>query len=249
MNSNNVIPTAHINAKKDQIAKVVLMPGDPLRAKYIAENYLQDFTQVNSVRNMLMFTGKYQGQEITIASSGMGMASMGIYSYELFKFYDVDCIIRIGSAGSYRSEINIYDLINAESAYSESTYAKYAADFQEDTIKSTEKIFNIINQVAAADKIALKAGLVHSSDVFYRCQQDEWKTNEKIKQCLAVEMEAFALFSNARYLQKDAACLLTISDSFITQKAITADLRATSFNKMMQLALDSAIAYMKERKA
>lgn len=248
MNSDNLIPTAHINAKKEQIAKIVLMPGDPLRAKYIAENYLQEVKQVNSVRNMLMFTGKYQDQELTIASSGMGMASIGIYSYELFKFYDVDCIIRIGSAGSYQQSIKIYDLINVESAYSESTYAKYAASIEADTIKSSERIFKLINKVAADGKIDVKLGLVHSSDVFYRANKDEWKTNEKIKQCLAVEMEAFALFSNARYLQKDAACLLTISDSFITQEAISADLRQTSFNQMMMLALDSAVAYMKERK-
>ncbi|MBE4704323.1 purine-nucleoside phosphorylase [Spiroplasma platyhelix] len=248
MNSENLIPTAHINAKKEDIAKVVLMSGDPLRAKYIAENYLQEVSQVNSVRNMLMFTGKYQDQKITIASSGMGIASMGIYSYELFKFYDVDCIIRIGSAGSYQKEVKIYDLVNVESVYSESTYAKYATNFDQNMIKSSENIFNLISKVATDDKIDLKSGLIHCSDVFYRANKDEWKTNEKIKSCLAVEMESFALFSNAKYLKKDAACLLTISDSFITQEAIAADLRETSFNKMMQLALDSAVAYMKERK-
>lgn len=247
MKSGDLIPTAHINAKKEEIAKVVLMPGDPLRAKYIADTYLAAVKQVNSVRNMLMFTGTYQGHEVTIASSGMGMASIGIYSYELFKFYDVDCIIRIGSAGSYQQDIKIYDLVNTESAYSESTYAQYATDFHEDTIKSSSNIFNLINKVAEKDHIKVKSGLIHSSDIFYRANPDEWKTNPKIKSCLAVEMEAFALFSNARYLKKEAACLLTISDSFITQQAIAADLRQTSFNQMMKLALDTAVAYLTER--
>lgn len=246
--SDNLIPTAHINAKKEQIAKVVLMPGDPLRAKYIAENYLQDVSQVNSVRNMLMFTGKYQDQEITVAASGMGMASIGIYSYELFKFYDVDCIIRVGSAGSYQEDINIDDIINTSAAYSESTYAKYAANYQADTIDSSQEVFNLINQVAKEQNLPIKTGLIHSSDVFYRANPNEWKTNPKINSCLAVEMEAFALFSNAQFLKKDAACILTISDSFVTQKAITADLRETSFSKMMILALDTAVTYLKERK-
>lgn len=247
MNRESLVPTAHINAKQGDIAKVVLMPGDPLRAKYIAENYLQDVQQVNSVRNMLMYTGKYQDQAITIASSGMGMPSIGIYSYELFKFYQVDCIIRIGSGGSYQADVHVYDIINADQVYSESTYAKYAANFDQDMIASVGAIKDVINKVAQEKNLAVKTGLIHSSDIFYRAQQDEWKTNSKIKQCLAVEMEAFALFANAKFLQKDAACLLTISDSFITQETITAELRQTSFNKMMELALDAAVAYIKER--
>lgn len=248
MNNQSLIPSAHIKAKKEQVAKTVIMPGDPLRAKYIAENYLQDVEQINSVRNMFMYTGTYQGTKITIAGSGMGMPSIGIYSYELFKFYDVDCIIRIGSAGSYQKDLNVYDVVNVDSAYSESTFGKYAANFNEDTIKSSEIIKNVISKTAEKNKIHLKTGLIHSSDIFYRANSDDWKTNPKINQCLAVEMESFALFANAMFLKKDAACILTISDSFITKEAISADLRETSFNKMMLLALDSAIAYQQERK-
>lgn len=248
MNNENLIATAHITARKDQVAKIVIMPGDPLRAKYIAEKYLQEVEQINNVRNMFMYTGKYQGKKITIAGSGMGMASIGIYSYELFKFYDVDCIIRVGSAGAYQKNINIYDLINVDAAYSESTYAKYAINYQQDIIESTKAIKDIITQVAKIKKIDLHTGLIHSSDVFYRANNDEWKIDQKINQCLAVEMESFALFANAMYLKKQAACILTVSDSFITKEAISANLRETSFDKMIFLALESAlIIYNKER--
>lgn len=243
MSNENLVPTPHINARKDQVAKIVLMPGDPLRAKYIAENYLQEVVQINTVRNMFMYTGKYKDQDITIAASGMGMASIGIYSYELFKFYDVDCIIRIGSAGAYQKDINIYDIVSASAAYSESTFAKYAANIDEEIIQSSETIKNMIDKVALANKIKVKSGLIHSSDIFYRANPNEWKTNSKINQCLAVEMEAFALFANAKHLNKHAATILTISDSFITKESIAADLRETSFNKMMLLALETAVAF------
>ena len=243
-----LIPTAHINAKSNEIAKVVIMPGDPLRAKFIAENFLQDYKQVNNVRNMLMFTGKYKNRFVTIAASGMGMPSIGIYSYELYKFYDVNCIIRVGSAGAYHPDIKVYDVINATKVYSESTFAKYAANLEFNEINASSNIVTIINEVAQktdkeiiGDKINLKTGLIHSSDVFYRAQKAE--SNSVLKSCLAVEMEAFALFANAKYLHKDAACLLTISDSFVTGESISAHLRETSFKKMMLLALDAALAY------
>lgn len=241
MSNGNLIPTPHISAKKDQVAKVVLMPGDPLRAKYIAENYLEKAEQINSVRNMFMYTGEYKGQKVTVAASGMGMASIGIYSYELFKFYDVDYIIRIGSAGAYQKELNIYDIVNVSAAYSESTFAKYAANIDTDIIQASENIKDTINKAANNNNITIKTGLIHSSDIFYRINRDEWKTNPKINQTLAVEMEAFALFANAKQLNKSAGCILTISDSFITKESIAADLRETSFNKMMMLALETAI--------
>lgn len=246
MNSENMIPTPHIKAQKDQIAKVVIMPGDPLRAKFIAENFLEKPQLVNNIRNMLMYTGQYKGKKITVAASGMGMASIGIYSFELFKFYNVDCIIRVGSAGSYQKDVNIYDVINVKEAYSESTFAKYAAGFKGDIINSTSDIFNTINESGKklSESINLKTGIIHSSDVFYRLKKDEWTTDNKIKKCLAVEMESFALFANAKHLKKSAGCLLTISDSFITGESISAELRETSFKKMMQLALESAIAFM-----
>lgn len=247
MNIKEKIPTPHISAKSDQIAKIVIMPGDPLRAKYIANNFLQDCIEISNVRNMLMFTGKYQGQRITIAASGMGMPSIGIYSYELYKFYDVDCIIRIGSGGSYQADIKVYDIINATKAYSESTFAKYAANINENQIAAVGSISNIINKVAANKKINLKSGLVHSTDIFYRAHEAN-ENNAFLKKCLAAEMEAFALFANATYLQKNAACLLTISDSFITGESISSTLRETSFNKMIVLALEAAIAYYQEKR-
>lgn len=257
MENNNFTPTVHIKANKNQVAPIVLMPGDPLRAKYIAENFLQDVVEINHVRNMLMFTGTYQGKRVTIAGSGMGMPSIGIYSYELFKFYDVACIIRIGSMGSYQEHINVYDLINVTEAYSESTYAHYAAGFKSDTIASSKDINQLISQVAKKldqtekfqhDKINLKTGLIHSSDVFYRANGDEWKTNPKIKATLGVEMESFALFANAKYLNKSAGCILTVSDSFTTSESIDANMRETNFKKMMILALESAVSYYQERK-
>lgn len=210
---------------------------------------------------MLMFTGKYKEHNITIAASGMGMPSMGIYSYELYKFYDVDCIIRVGSAGSYRKDIKVYDIINTTEAYSESTFAKYAANIDKQQIEAVGTISKTINKVAQtidnefnakqsshiiSEKLNLKSGLIHSSDVFYRVNNYDYKENPLIKQCLAVEMESFALFANAKYLGKNAGCLLTISDSFVTGESISSTLRETSFKKMMILALESAVAHYEE---
>lgn len=248
MSDKNLIPTAHIAAKKEQVAKFVIMPGDPLRAKYIAQNYLQDVEQINSVRNMLMFTGKYKGHLVTIASSGMGTASMGIYAYELFKFYDVDCILRIGSAGSYKKEVNIFDIINVEASYSESTFAKYATGFKENIIKSSEEIKDLINKVAQKDNIKIKVGLIHTTETFYPSNVDDWKVNSITSKCLAVEMESFALFAVAGFLKKLAGCLVTISDSFISKETISSNSREVSFNKMMVLALDSALTFYEESK-
>lgn len=264
MKTTKTTPTPHIKAETGQIAKVVIMPGDPLRAKYIATNFLQDWTQVNSVRNMLMFTGKYKGHNITIAASGMGMPSIGIYSYELYKFYEVDCIIRVGSAGAYQKDIKVYDILNVTKSYSESTFAKYAANIDENQISAVGTIYETINKTAKTidanfnnhkikavdclltEKLNLKNGLIHSSDIFYRADQDDRHEDPMISKCLAVEMESFALFANAKYLKKNAACLLTISDSFVTGESISADLRETSFRKMMILALESAIAHYVE---
>ncbi|WP_308150182.1 purine-nucleoside phosphorylase [Spiroplasma sp. AdecLV25b] len=264
MKTTKTTPTPHIKAETGQIAKVVIMPGDPLRAKYIATNFLQGWTQVNSVRNMLMFTGKYKGHNITIAASGMGMPSIGIYSYELYKFYEVDSIIRVGSAGAYQKDIKVYDILNATKAYSESTFAKYAANIDENQISAVGTIYETINKTAKTidanfnnhkikavdclltEKLNLKNGLIHSSDIFYRADQDDRHEDPMISKCLAVEMESFALFANAKHLKKNAACLLTISDSFVTGESISADLRETSFRKMMILALESAIAHYVE---
>lgn len=230
--------TPHIEAKKEDIAKTVLMPGDPLRAKMIAENYLSDYKLVNNVRGMLAFTGYYKGKKVTVMGSGMGMPSMGIYSYELFKFYDVENIIRVGSAGSYTSDLNLYDIVLASDSYSESSYAFVQNDYKENIIEAS-KILNekIINAATQLNK-KVRIGRIHSSDVFY-------KENNKFQElldnygCLAVEMESFALFHNAKLFGKNASCLLTISDSLVTREETTPEERQNSFTEMIEIALET----------
>ena len=233
--------TPHIKAKKEEIAPVVLMPGDPLRAKYIAESFLDNYKLVNEVRNMFMYTGEYKGKRITIAGSGMGCPSIGIYSYELFKFYDVETIIRIGSAGSYDPNVKIYDLVNASKVYGENSYAKIVADIDEQVITAPGKIYEVINETAQEINQPVVTGTIHSSDVFYRKHPDDWKKIHDQYQAICVEMESFALFANAIALKKNAACLLTISDSLVIGESTSPEERQTNFVKMMKLALESAI--------
>lgn len=231
--------TPHISAKKEDIASVVLMPGDPLRAKYIAENFLENPKLVNEVRNMFMYTGTYKGKKITIAGSGMGCPSIGIYSYELFKFYDVEAIIRIGSGGSYVKELNVYDTFNVKDAFGESDYAKIAANIDKRIVPSTLDLYELINSTAKELKIKLQTGTAHSSDVFYRFNDSMKFAKENNLQI--VEMESYALFANAIATNKKAACLLTVSDSFVTKEATTAEERQVKFKDMMTLALETAL--------
>lgn len=231
--------TPHIKAKPGEIAKTVLMPGDPLRAKYIAENFLEEYKQVNDVRNMFFFTGKYKGKEITIAASGMGCPSIGIYSYELYNFYGVENIIRIGSAGSYEKDLKLYDVLLATSAYSDnSSFAKLVLNEDINEIAGSEELNNKIRKVAKTQGFDLKEGKVHSSDVFYSSRSLEKTIQES--QARAVEMESFALFVNAKKLNKKAACILTISDNLITKEETSAEERQNNFKKMMELALELA---------
>lgn len=232
--------TPHNEAKKEDIAKVVLMPGDPLRAKYIAENFLENYTVVNSVRGMLAYTGEYKGKRITVMGHGMGIPSVGIYSYELFKFYDVDCIIRIGSCGSYKEDVNLLDVILVDSAYSESTYALVQSGFTGNMIKSNEELTNKIKETASGVNIDVKYGNIHSSDVFYSDTTDINVLTEKYG-CVGVEMEAFALFHNANVLNKKAACILTVTDSLVKEGELNADERRTSLNSMIKLALETTL--------
>ncbi len=234
------MPTPHIEAEKKEIAKVVLMPGDPLRAKFIAETYLEDVTCFNHVRNMLGYTGTYKGKKISVMGSGMGMPSIGIYSYELFSQYDVDVIIRVGSAGSYAIQAKVYDVILVSEAYSESNFAKVQNGYDKQYTYPSTSLNNKIKEVAKQRNIPLQEGCIHSSDVFY--QEDKSPYHEKLHQtygCIGVEMESFALFHNAKVLNKKAACLLTISDSFVEKQATSAKERETSFTVMMELALES----------
>lgn len=235
--------TPHINAKKEDIASVVLMPGDPLRAKFIAETFLENYKLVNEVRNMLMYTGIYKGKRITIAGSGMGCPSIGIYSYELFKFYDVDAIVRVGSAGAYSANLKIYDIFNVKEAFGENQFAKLVAGIDTDTMKSTDELYELINKTAEELNMDLKKGRCHSSDVFYRLGDSlEFAKKHNLD---VVEMESYALFSNAVATGKKAACLLTISDSFVTHEVTTAEERQNNFLTMMKLGLEAVVKIAK----
>ncbi len=234
--------TAHIEANKGEIAKVVLMPGDPLRAKYVAETFLEDVKQFNTVRNMFGYTGTYKGHEVSVMGSGMGMPSIGIYSYELYTQYGVEKIIRIGSAGSYDPELNVYDVIITDNAFSDSSYAFVQNKDERDTLPATESLNKLLFEAAEELNIPVQRGTIHSSDVFYRdVEADYWKKFLTEKGARCVEMESFALFHNANVLNKEAACVLTISDSFVTQEATTAEERQLSFTNMMEIALEAAI--------
>ncbi len=234
--------TPHNQAEKGEIARTVLMPGDPLRAKFIAETYLENVKVFNSVRNMLGFTGRYKEKEVSVMGSGMGMPSIGIYSYELYTKYDVENIIRIGSAGSYCDELKVLDLVLADSAWSESSFAKVQGGVEDDVMYPDPELNELICNTAKSLGKQITPCRIHSSDVFYReAGVDDYRAIYRKHGCLCVEMESFALFHNARVLEKRAACLLTISDSFTSHLELSAKERQTSFHDMMQVALESAI--------
>lgn len=230
--------TAHNEAEKGEIARIVLMSGDPLRARHIAQTYLDQPVQFNAVRGMLGYTGEYRGRKVSVMGSGMGMPSIGIYSYELFRFYDVDAIIRVGSAGAYVSELNLFDLVLVDSAWSESTYALAQSGESQDVQQPDPQLNEIIRSAAHKLQVPLHEGRIHSSDVFYH-EQDEL-ARYRSHGCVCVEMESFALFHNARVCGKQAACLLTISDSLISGVQTSAAQRERAFGQMMETALESA---------
>ncbi|MBE5889812.1 MAG: purine-nucleoside phosphorylase [Lachnospiraceae bacterium] len=234
--------TPHNGAEKGDFAKTVLMPGDPLRAKFIAENFLEDIKLVTSVRNVFGYTGTYKGFPVSVMASGMGMPSIGIYSYELYSQYGVENIIRVGSAGSYVEDLHIFDVVLAESAYSASSFARVQNGTTDDVMYPSKELNDTIIAAAKDLDIPLKLERIHSSDVFYEetCTGsfERYVTDHGAK---AVEMESFALFHNANVLGKNAACILTISDSFVLDEETTAEQRQNSFTTMMKLALEAAI--------
>ncbi len=235
------VPTPHIEAKKGDIAKTVLMPGDPLRAKFIADTYLENVKRFNTVRNMFGYTGTYKGKRISVMGSGMGMPSIGIYSYELYNFYDVENIVRVGSCGAYDAALKLYDVLLTTRAYSESSYAKTQSGDYDDAYTYPSDALNAkLEASAQALKIPITKGTIHSSDVFYRENFDDFKTIRDEHGAIAVEMEAFALFHNARITHKHAACLLTVSDSLVTKEATSSEARQNAFTKMMEIALSLA---------
>jgi purine-nucleoside phosphorylase len=232
-------PTPHIGAKVGEIAKTVLMPGDPLRAKFIAENFLEDVILFNSIRNMVGYTGTYKGKRISVMGGGMGMPSIGIYSYELFNFYDVDNIIRIGTAGSMSENVKVRDVVIALGASTNSNYAaQYCLPGTFAPIASFDLVSSAVN-VAKEKNINAVVGNILSSDTFYcadKTATEKW-TSMGI---LAVEMEAAALYMNAAQAKKNALCLLTISDSLVTGESLSAEDRQISFTDMMEIALEIA---------
>lgn len=232
--------TPHNEAKKDEIAKIVIMPGDPLRAKYIAENFMEDAKLVNKVRGMYAYTGKYKGKTLTVMAHGMGIPSMGIYSYELYKFYDVDTIIRIGSCGAYIKELNLKDTVLIEEAYSESSYAKIQNGSEYNLIKSDNELNEQIEKIAKEINIKLRSIKVYSTEAFY---SDLVKPEEMYNKygCSAVEMETFALFHNAKVLNKKATCIATITDSLVSKEEMSPNERQTALTDMITLALETAI--------
>jgi purine-nucleoside phosphorylase len=236
-----MIPTPHIELKnKNEIAKTVLMPGDPLRAKFIADTFLSNVIQFNSVRNILGYTGNYKEKRISVMASGMGMPSIGIYSYELYKFYDVENIVRIGSCGGYTPDVKLYDVILAKDAWSESNYAKVQGGYESDIIESTPELNQRLIKYAKELNIPIHIERIHSSDVFYRENFEEYKEIHEKYGCAAVEMESFALFHNAKVLGKNAACLLTVSDNLATHEETTSEERQNAFTSMMKIALEMA---------
>lgn len=229
--------TPHNAAEKGQIAKTVLMPGDPLRAKYIAETYLENPVCFNEVRNMLGYTGTYQGKEISVMGGGMGMPSIGIYSYELYHFYDVDNIIRVGSAGAMQDDVNVMDIVIAMGTC---TNSNYADQYQIPGTFAPIPDYGLLEKaVGAARKRGanVKVGNVLSSDVFYNDMED---FNDRFRRMgvLAVEMEAAALYMNAARAGKKALCILTISDHLYKEAALSAKERETGFRQMMEIALE-----------
>ena len=235
--------TAHIESKKEDIAEVVLMPGDPLRAKYIAENFLTDYKLVNKVRNMFGYTGYYKGKRVTVFASGMGIPSIGIYSYELYKFYDVKKIIRIGTSGSFNKDIKVLDVVLSEGAYCKSYFDQLFDGNDINYIKSSPSLNENIKTAAKLANITLKIGKTITSDVFdlYSSSMEKFKANYPEEDYLAVEMEAFGLFYMANRLGKEASCLMTVVDSFYDKKSLTSEEREQSLNQMITLALEAAI--------
>lgn len=232
-------PTPHNSAKPGDIAKTVLMPGDPLRAKYIAETYLEDVTCFNTVRNMFGYTGTYKGKRVSVMGGGMGIPSIGIYSYELYSFYGVDNIIRIGSAGGLTDGIKARDIVIAQGAC---TNSNYADQYKLPGTFAPIADFNLVKKaVEAAENREVKTvvGNVLSSDVFYSADS---KANDKWRDMgvLCVEMEAAGLYMNAAHLGKKALAILTISDHLYTGECLSAEERQNTFNDMMEIALEIA---------
>lgn len=238
--------TPHNEANLGDISKTVIMPGDPLRAKYIAEKFLNDYRLVNQVRGIYAYTGNYKGKEITVMASGMGMPSMGIYSYELFKFYDVENIIRIGSCGAYVPELNLFDIVLSKSIFSESNFALTFHNDDCHIVDADEELNKKIKETSNKNNIKIIEGNTICSDCFdpYMTQEDFDSFMARVPKdfnALSAEMEAFALCYNAKLLNKKATCLMTVVDSRFKTQVATSEEREKGLDNMIKLALESSL--------
>lgn len=236
--------TAHNEAKVGEIAKVVIMPGDPLRAKYIAENFLEDFKLVNSVRNIFAYTGMYKGKKITVMASGMGMPSMGIYCYELYKFYGVETIIRIGSCGVYVDSIDLLDTILVDGSYTSGNFARNYNNKDVKFVEADDELNKKIEETALEIGINIRKENIACTECFDPYIENidpvinEFPTEKNI---VGAEMESFALFYTAKMLGKKAACLLTVVDSIKKKESLSAEKRQKSLKNMILLSLDTCL--------
>jgi purine-nucleoside phosphorylase len=239
MSQAQTIPTAHIEAKEGEIAKTVLMPGDPLRAKFIAETFLENPVQFNGVRGMLGFTGMYNGVRVSVMGSGMGAASIGIYSYELFKFYGVENIIRVGTSGGIGGGVKLKDVVIGMGASTDSNYlSQYGFIGHYAPIASYDLLATAVESAKELGT-EVKVGNIMTSDIFYNDNPEAYRTWEKMG-ILSVEMEAAALYANAVRLGKNALAILTVSDMVFTGEATTSEERQTTFTDMLKVGLETA---------
>ena len=238
------MPTPHNEAKLGEIAKTVIMPGDPCRAKYIADNFLDDVKLVNQVRGMSAYTGFYKGTRVTVMASGMGMPSMGIYCYELYKFYDVKTIIRVGSCGAYDESVDLLDTILVDGSFTLGNFAKNYNNQDVKFVKADEKLNEIIEKVAMDENIDVKKENIACTECFDPYIENVDNVINSFPADLNIvgaEMESFALFYTAKMLGKSAACLLTVVDSIKKKASLSAEDRQKSLNDMIKLALDTSI--------
>ncbi len=235
--------TAHIESKKNEIAKRILLPGDPLRAKYIAEKFLENSVQVNRVRGMFGYTGTYKNKQVTVFATGMGMPSIGIYAYELAQFYDAEKMIRIGTCGTYHKDIHIKDVLLASSSYTKSSYPLLFFEDNENEFYANKNLNQTIKQVAKDHSIPLREGCICTSDIFDPyVEMNTFLTHlPKEKEILAFEMEAAALFAIGKHLNRQTACLLTVVDSSNDEQHLSREERERALDEMIQLALDAIV--------
>jgi purine-nucleoside phosphorylase len=233
--------SVHIAAKDGEIAETVLLPGDPLRAKYVADNFLKDVIQYTDVRNILGFTGTYKGKKVSVQGTGMGIPSISIYANELFREYGVKRAIRIGTAGSINKDVKIRDLVLAMSACTDSNANRVRFEGRSYAPTASFKLLKTAWDIAVAKGWQPKAGSVVSSDMFYTENPEEWKLWAKFG-CLALEMECAELYTLAAKYGREALGILTVSDSLITGEATTSEERQSTFTRMMETALETAIS-------